>query len=189
MAQALTSDQVNQVINNTVLVILARPDLRSEWSSNLLTLLKQTREAALDEESVFLAAVLTLLDSPEDTLPTGTTYDRAWQSILIGLQTGVVQDSLHEGDQAMSLDRLLNSIVQAVATVIRHATDQKAVIVSELQQMRRAAEEARVPELIDWLDDVLAVLHNTPPKTLSQRHQGIYAIYWTALMNSLQLDD
>ncbi len=185
MARVLTSDQVEQVINNTMVVMLVRPDLMSDWSDNLSDLLTQAREARLDEESIFVAAVLTLLYSPEDNLPTGTTYDPAWQSLLSGLRTGVRQPAATQGER-MTLDRLLNSISEAVIAVLTRAPDQKPIIAIELNEMREAAVKGQMDEMVAWIDNALEVLNGAPPQALASRHQGVYAAYWDAIVRSTQ---
>jgi len=189
MSPALTTEQLKQVVNNTVVVMLVRPDLVNEWYSNLFEMMRQAQRATLEDEAVFIAAVLSLLQSPNDTLPTGTIYDRAWESILVGLQTGVVQEQAGVESETVSLEQLLNSIVQAVVTVITQAPGQKETIVDEMVQIRAAAIESGVPDLADWLDDVIALLKDIGEPDLGQRHEGIYATYWKALMQNITRGD
>lgn len=188
MARVLTSEQVEQVINNTMVVMLVRPDLMPDWRNNLTDLLQQARDARLDEEAIFVSAVLTLLYSPEDTLPTGTTYDPAWQSLLSGLRTGVRQPAAVEGER-MSLDRLLSSIAEAVIAVMTQAPEQKGMIVEELREMRTAAVKGSMSEMVAWVDDALEVLNGAAPRGLSYHHQGVYAAYWDAVTRSIQRGD
>lgn len=186
----LTSDQVKQIVNNTVIVLLARSDMLDEWQMSLVNLLEQARHADMDDESVFVAAVLALLSHPDDTLPTGTAYDRAWESILIGLQTGVIQEETPaEEPDNLSLDRLLNSIAQAAISVLTRAPEQKETIEAELLQIRSTADESHLSELTAWLDDVLALLGGINPNSINSNHQGIYSIYWNALVQNLSRDD
>jgi hypothetical protein len=51
MTLALTSDQVNQVVSNTTMVMLVRPDLLPEWRDNLMELLQQARSSSRLEET------------------------------------------------------------------------------------------------------------------------------------------
>jgi hypothetical protein len=186
MISTLTSEQVDQVVSNTAVVLLARPDLLPEWRANLLDLLRQARQSALDEEAVFVAAVLALLHSPGDTLPTGTAYDYAWQSILMSLQTGVLQPvSRAPQAESMTLDRLLQSVTEAVVAVMTQVPEQKDAVASELRQMREAAVDADVAELRAWLDDVLALLRGTPITQLGNGHEGMYATYWTIIARNI----
>lgn len=186
----LTSEQVKQIVNNTVIVLLARADMIDEWQVSLSDLLAQARRSNLDDESVFVAAVITLLGHPDDTLPTGTSYDRAWESILVGLQTGVVQDDEPVDDpDGLSLDRLLKSIAEAAITVLTRAPEQKSVIEAELHQIRSSADEADLVELSAWLNDVLALLSGANPANMGTNHQGVYSIYWNALVQNLSRDD
>ena len=179
MAYALTTEQVQQVVQNTVLVILARPDLLPDWQSNLNDLIGQMRAAALDDEAIFLAAVRVLLDRPADTLPTGTQYDQAWQAIITGLQTRSLPQAREE---SITLDRLLNSIVQAVTAVQTHAAEQRQAIYEELLQIQAAAVESEVPELVVWLDDALDVLDGAVPSERAHHHSGVYSAYWQSLI-------
>jgi hypothetical protein len=190
MGHPLTSEQVNTVVNNTVVVMLARTDLLVEWHSNLFGLLDQVRQNRLDDEAIFIAAVLTLLHSPDDTLPTGTPYDKAWEAILVGLQTGSVPSmgADDEDEQAMSIDRLLKSVAEAMLAVLLRYPAQKETLSGELDGMHKAAQEAGVPELAAWLADALALLAGTPAGDLVSRHTGIYAAYWDALVNGLSQD-
>jgi hypothetical protein len=188
MAQALTSEQIRQVVSNTVVVMLARLDLLPEWQENLLDLLQQAREAHLDEEAIFVSAVLALLHSPGDTLPTGTAYDYAWQSILTGLRTGTVQPA-PAGDDVMSLDRLLSSMVEALVAVMTQVPEQKPTVADELRGIRSAADQADVSELTHWLDDALALLDGAPAQSLGKNHQGMYAEHWNAIAQKLQQVD
>jgi hypothetical protein len=185
----LTAEQVKQIVNNTVIVLLVRSDMVDEWQGSLSDLLQQVRRANLDDEAVFVAAVLTLLNNPDDTLPTGTTYDRAWESILVGLQTGVVQEEPGDDTDNLSLDRLLNSVAQATIAIMTRAPDQKPAIMAELRQIRVSAEESDLGELQVWLDDVLALLDGGDPSVLGAAHQGIYQAYWAALVQNLGRDD
>jgi hypothetical protein len=185
MVNALTSEQVNQVINNTVIVILARPDLMMDWHENLTHLLHQAQNAEFDDEAIFIAAVMSLLHSPEDSLPTGTLYDRAWDAILSGVQTGTLQ-AAEEDAEAMTLERLLNSIIQAVMAAKSGSPEQKTGIEEEMRTIRAAASQADAHELIAWLDDILALLGGTPARQLGKNHQGVYANYWKALMQDLR---
>lgn len=181
MAYALTTEQVQQVVHNTALVILARPDLLPDWRDNLSDLIQQMRAAALDDEAIFLAAVLALLDRPADALPTGTQYDRAWESLVSGLQTGSLPQMREE---TVSLDRLLSSIAQAVAAVCAHAADQREVVAEELLQIKEAAVESQIPELIVWLEDALAVLGGASPAERAHHHAGVYHTYWQSLVEN-----
>ena len=185
MTSALTTEQVNQVIHNTMLVLLVRPDLSGEWQENLLNLLDQARESALEDEAIFVASVLTLLYSPDDELPTGTKYDHAWQSILTGLRTGVAEP-VSEDRETITLDRLLRSVTEAVLTVIQRAPDQADTIRTELAEMRRAAIESNVIDLVNWLDDVTSVIDGTPPHAIERIHEGIYGAYWKAIQEQLE---
>lgn len=182
MSQVLSSEQVTQVVENTVYVLLGRPDLLVEWHTNLVDLLKQTQAIGLDDEELFLAAVLTLLHSPGDRLPTGTRYDRAWDAIMVGLQTGVAGQSTPEG---VTLDQLLHSVVEAVTAILTRAPDQRDNIEGELAEIQAAAVEADIPELVRWLDDARALMSGTPIHLLGQQHEGDYAAFWQQLVQSL----
>ncbi len=184
MTLALTAEQINQVVSNTTLVLLVRPDLLPEWRENLMALLQQARTSDMHEEAIFVSAVLSLLYSPGDTLPTGTVYDYAWQSILTGLQTGVPQPTASQGDQ-MTLDRLLNSVSEAVIAVMTQVPDQKSAVAGEVREMRSAAVDAQVAELINWIDDVLALLAGTTTAESGENHQGVYGAYWRLIIRSI----
>ena len=184
MTLALTSEQINQVVSNTTLVLLVRPDLLPEWRESLVALLQQARSSDLHEEAIFVSAVLSLLYSPGDTLPTGTVYDYAWQSILTGLQTGVPQPTASQGDQ-MTLDRLLNSVSEAVIAVMTQVPDQKDAVATELRDMRIAAVDAQIADLIRWIDDVLALLAGTLTAEGGADHQGVYGAYWRLIVRSI----
>ena len=181
MAYALTTEQVQQVVQNTVLVILARPDLLSDWRTNLVDLIGQMRSADLDEEAIFLAAVRALLDQPGDTLPTGTQYDQAWEAIVTSVQTRSVPSASEAHEDTITLDRLLGSIVQAVTAVQTHAAEQRQAIYEELLQIKAAAVESDVPELVAWLDDALDVLDGAAPADRAHHHAGVYSTYWQSL--------
>jgi hypothetical protein len=184
MTLALTSEQVNQVVSNTTLVLLVRPDLLPEWRDNLMALLQQARNSDLHEEAIFVSAVLSLLFSPGDTLPTGTVYDYAWQSILNGLQTGVPQPATSQSDQ-MTLDRLLNSVSEAVIAVMTQVPEQKNAVAEELRDMRIAAVDAQITDFIRWIDAVLALLAGTPGAESGGDHQGVYGAYWRLILRSI----
>jgi hypothetical protein len=188
MSLAFTSEQVNQVVSNTTLVLLVRPDLLPEWRENLMALLQQARSSDLHEEAIFVSAVLSLLYSPGDTLPTGTEYDYAWQSILTGLQTGVPQPTASQGEQ-MTLDRLLNSVSEAVIAVMTQVPDQKDVVANELREMRIAAVDAQITDLIRWIDDVLALLGGNLTAGMGENHQGVYGAYWRLIVRSITTDN
>ncbi len=183
MSQALSSEQVTQVVENTVYVLLGRPDLLVEWHTNLVALLRQTQSTGLEDEELFLAAVLTLLHSPGDRLPTGTRYDRAWDAIMVGLQTGVAGQSTGEG---VTLDQLLHSVVEAVIAILTRAPDQRDSIEGELAEIQSAAVEANIPELVSWLDDARSLVAGAPIHTLGQQHEGDYAAFWQLLVQSLK---
>jgi len=182
VVQSLSSQQVAQVVENTVYVLLGRPDLLAEWHANLVELLQQTQSIGLEDEELFIAAVLTLLHSPGDRLPTGTRYDRAWDAIMVGLQTGVVGQSTPD---SITLDRLLHSVVEAVTAILTRAPDQRDNIQGELAEMQAAASEANLPELEAWLNDVRALLGGTPIEQLGHTHQGDYALFWRMLVQGL----
>lgn len=186
MVYALTSEQVEQMVENTLLVLLGRPELLPQWQDSLISLLSQAQAASLDDEAVFIAAVLTLLNYPEDRLPTGTAYDRAWESIMIGVQTGMVQSShtSEETDQ-MTLDRLLASVVEAAVAMVNRSPEERKIIQQELFQMRTAAIEANVNELVAWIDDILRLLGGQPLVELGLDHTGVYAVYWEMLRQKL----
>lgn len=186
MPNALTTDQVNHIINNTMVVLLARPDLLPDWRANLQDLLQQAREQGLEDEMLFVAAVLTLLDAPDDTLPTGTAYDYAWESLLVSLSTGVAQPLDDEHDE--TLDRLLRSVAEAVVAVMTHASDHKETIANEIKQIHSTALDANAPELAAWLGDLMALLDGTPLDALGNGHQGIFAAYWDGIARSLGAD-
>jgi hypothetical protein len=189
MTIALTPEQVNQVVSNTTLVLLIRPDLLPEWRNNLMDLLRQTRSTDMQEAAIFVSAVLALLHSPGDTLPTGTVYDYAWQAILTGLQTGVPQPAASQGEQ-MTLDRLLNSVTEAAVAVMTQVPQQKDAVADELREMRAAAVEAQVAELTRWIDDVLALLSGTPSSDLpGEEHQGVYGAYWRLIVRSTETNN
>lgn len=184
MAHALSQDQISNIVNNTVVVLLARPDLFEDWSANLQGLLKQTREKALEDEMLFVAAVLTLLHSPDDTLPTGTVYDYAWDTLLISLSTGIAQPL--DQDSGETLDRLLRSVAEAVVTVITQVPNQKDTVQREIGEIRQAARDAEAAELETWLEDLLALLDGAPAVEMGKRHQGVYAAYWDAIIAALK---
>lgn len=184
MVQALTSEQVNQMVQNTMLVLLVRPDLTEEWHTNLANLLTQAKEANLDDEMMFVAALLTLLHSPDDDLPTGTVYDSAWRAIRMGLQTGIPQ-AAEADSEAMSLERLLKSVVEAVVAVLTRSQENHDVVLAELRSIRQAAEDAEVGDLCRWLDDILALLNGVPVQQLGGGAEGVYAEYWQALVAKL----
>ena len=186
MTQALSSEQVHQIVNNTLLVLLARPELREEWRDNLLDLLNQARQMQLEDETLFVAAVLSLLERPNDRLPTGTVYDYAWEALLTGLKTGRLQPLDDEGE--FSLDRLLRSVAEALVAVHTTAPDQRDTVTKEVQNMLQAAQSSEATELQAWLTDVLAVLNGTNPATLTSNHEGLYAAYWQAIVANLPQD-
>ncbi|HML23213.1 MAG TPA: hypothetical protein PKD09_16280 [Aggregatilinea sp.] len=183
MTQALSSEQVTQVVENTVYVLLGRPDLLVEWHTNLVDLLKQTQTMGMEDEELFLGAVLTLLHSPADRLPTGTRYDRAWDAIMVGLQTGVAGQSTSEG---ITLDQLLHSVIEAVTAILTRAPDQRDEIEAELAEIQAAAMEANIPELVSWLDDVRSLMSGTPIHELGHQHEGDYAAFWQQLVQSME---
>lgn len=183
MANALTSNQLEQIISNTVAVLLARPDLLPDWHANLFALLKQTQESHLEDEELFVAAVLALIHSPEDTLPTGTAYDNAWQAILTSLQTGVIQSA--EEDETATIKRLLQSVAEAVVAVQTRLPEQKDSVIEQVHDLQDAAVKAEVDELVRWLDDILKVLDGQPPEMFGNGHTDVYAAYWEALVESL----
>lgn len=183
---ALSPDQINNIVNNTMVVLLARPDLLPEWRENLLDLLRQTREHALEEEMLFVAAVVTLLNSPDDTLPTGTSYDYAWQSLLSGLSTGVVQPMAQ--NDAEALEQLLQSVAEAVVVVMTSAPDHRDAIRGEIEEIRESSRHAGLPGLTAWLDDLLALLTGTPLSALTRQHDDRYGAYWDAIVSKLNGD-
>jgi hypothetical protein len=128
--------------------------------------------------------VLSLLYSPSDTLPTGTVYDFAWQSILTGLQTGVPQPTASQSDQ-MTLDRLLNSVSEAVIAVMTQVPEQKDAVTAELRDMRIAAVDAQITDFTRWIDDVLSLLAGTTDVESGQDHQGVYGAYWRLIIRSI----
>lgn len=183
MAHALTPDQINNIVNNTMVVMLARPELLPEWRENLQDLLQQTREQNLEDEMLFVAAVLALLHSPEDTLPTGTVYDYAWDTLMNNLMTGMSQPA--DQNNAGSLDRLLQSLAEAVVTVLTRMPDHRDAVKEEVIEIYVAAQDAGLTELIAWVDDVLLVLDGGAPERLGGDHSGIYAAYWDAIVREL----
>ncbi|MBN2304326.1 MAG: hypothetical protein JXQ72_07620 [Anaerolineae bacterium] len=181
MAPALTAEQIKQIINNTMLVMLVQPDLKPEWHENLHGLIRQAQESALEDEAIFAAAVLSLLYAPKDRLPTGTIYDQAWQSLLYTLQTGVQQDRDDQPDGSMTLDQLLSSVTEAVIMVKRNAPDQRDQLLGELAEIHRASTESGVPELVRWLEDVIALVNDAPITSLGQNHTGPFRAYWDTI--------
>ncbi len=184
MTQALTPDQVRQIVVNTVVVLLARPDIAPAWQVHLLELLDQACQQQLEDEQLFVAAVLTLLNSPEDTLPTGTRYDHAWQVLITSLRTGTLIDPQAEAETD-TLDELLGAVVEAVVAARTVLPDQATAIAAELRELRAAAERADAEELVYWVDDALAVLAGESPQDRGTDHEGIYATYWQLLRSSL----
>jgi len=185
MAQALSSEQVEQITTNTLLVLLARPDLLDEWQENLLVLMQQAQQGGHEGEAIFAAAVASLLRAPDDRLPTGTDYDYAWEAILNGLQTGTIQPE----DRAISLEQLLGTVAELAISVMTGAADQKTVVVRNIREVRASAAASGVGELAVWLDDVLALLDGVPVEKLGAAHQGTYAAYWQALVQLLPHGD
>jgi len=183
VTQALTSEQVHQIVNNTLLVLLARPELQREWRANLLDLLKQAREQALEDEMLFVAAVLSLLEKPNDRLPTGTAYDYAWEALLTGLKTGRLQPL--DDEDGFSLEHLLRSVAEALVAVFTTSPNQRDVVTREVQNMLQAAQDSNVPELETWLADALAVLNGADPIALAQHHEGLYGAYWQAIVANI----
>jgi hypothetical protein len=183
MGRVLTDEQLEQIINNTMVVMLVRSDLMPDWRGNLLDLLRQARGAQLDEEAIFVAAVLNLLYAPDDTLPTGTVYDVAWQSLLTALRTGVRPPAATESRE-MTLDRLLSTVADAVVTVLTRSPDQRESVTEELNQMLTAAHNSSLREMVAWIEDALAVLDGAAPEVFTSKHQGVYASYWEMIANS-----
>lgn len=184
MTRALTQDQITQVVENTVVVLLARPDLMAGWHGELFKMMVEARDASIEEEALFLAAVLTLLHSPSDALPTGTRYDYAWELLLTGLQTGMLQPSASQGE-TMTIDRLLHAVVEAVEAVMTRAPEQKTAVRGELRQIQKSAHESDIGELAAWLSDVLRILDGTPVADIAPQHTDIYHAYWDALVEHL----
>lgn len=187
MTQALTPEQVQQMVTNTVIVLLARPDLAPEWQAHLLDLLDQARQQQLEDEQIFVAALVALLGSPEDTLPTGTLYDRAWQALITSLRTATLTPPAAEAGPD-TLDELLGAVVEAVIAARTTLPDQAKTIAEELSELRDAAQRAAADELMRWVDDALAVLSGEAPEKLGAEHEGIYADYWQALRAHLSSD-
>lgn len=186
MIEALNEEQVNQVIHNTIVVMLARQDLQSEWQADLFDLLHQAQTADMIEEAIFLAAVIALLDSPDDELPTGTRYDPAWHAIRTGLDTGSLPGT---SQSEISLDRLLQAVVNAIVTVRRDNPHQVDALEEELHEMRAAAAEAGAQDLLHWLDDTIEVLHGSDPAAIASAHTGMFADQWHTLTERLQSVD
>lgn len=184
MAPVLTTEQVSQVVNNTVLVLLARRDLVSEWHENLVDLLKQAQQAQLDDETFFVAAVLTLLESPDDTLPTGTIYDPAWEMLVSGLRTGQLPASEPDTER-LTLEQLLGTIADTVVAILTEQREYQETVLVELREMRSAAADAAIPELVRWLDDTLTLIESGSPHDLGQNHEGLYASFWEAITHRL----
>jgi hypothetical protein len=185
MVRVLTAEQLDQIISNTMVVMLVRSDLMADWRNNLLDLLRQARVSQLDEEAIFVAAVLNLLYSPDDTLPTGTVYDSSWQSLLTSLRTGVRPPAATESRE-MTLDRLLNTVTEAVVSVLTETPDQLDSVNEELNQMLTAASNSSMREMVIWIEDALAVLQGVSPHHLSDHHQGVYSTYWETIVSSVQ---
>ena len=185
MGTGLTSEQMQQIVNNTVAVLLARPDLLPEWHANLYNLMRQAQSASLEDEALFAAAVLALLHVPEDELPTGTPYDYVWQAILTSLQTGVIQ-TIGEPDDTVTVKRLLQSVTEATVAVLTQMPEQKNEVRSQVVEMRLAALQAEVDELTRWLDDVLKLLEGQDVGTLGEGHRGMYAAYWNAVVKNMR---
>ncbi len=183
MTQALTSEQVHQIVNNTLLVLLARPELREEWRANLLDLLAQAREHGLEDEMLFVAAVLSLLEKPNDRLPTGTVYDYAWEALLNGLATGRLQPL--DDEETFSLERLLRSVAEALVAVLTVSPQQRHMVTQEVQNILQAAQNSELGELQVWLRDALSVLNGADPAALEAHHEGLYAAYWQAIVARL----
>ncbi|MBI5958104.1 MAG: hypothetical protein HY866_05180 [Chloroflexi bacterium] len=185
MVRVLTAEQLEQIISNTMVVMLVRSDLMADWRGNLLDLLQQARASQLDEEAIFVAAVLNLLYAPDDTLPTGTVYDSSWQSLLTALRTGVRPPAASESRE-MTLDRLLHTISEAVIAVLTDSPDELDSVTEELNQMMTAATKSAMREMVTWIEDALAVLNGTSPHSVSNHHQGVYATYWETIVSSVQ---
>lgn len=184
MTQVLTNDQVTQMVQNTMVVLLARPDLKPEWHINLMNLLRQTRDAQMEDEMFFIAAVLTLLHSPGDTLATGTLYDHAWRTLLTALQTGVVEPA-NGGTEAVTVERLLQSVTQAVVTVMNDSPQHAAQLADEVREMRASAVVAEIEPLVAWLSDALQLLEGKPLDTIGTGHSGIFGEYWQYIVKRL----
>ncbi len=183
MPRRLTADQLDRLVENTVLVLRARPDLLEEWQTNLERLLRDAREAGLEDEAVFVAAVLTLLASPNDTLPTGTPYDSAWYSIQAGMKTGVVGPARDRA--GMQLEDLLRTVSEAVLAVLTEMPDERKAVAAELDEIRASARSAGAEALAAWLDDVRVLLGGAPPDGFHTSHPEPYHAYWRALLDSL----
>ena len=185
MTDALSSEQLNQVINNTVVVILARPDLHSEWNKDLNHLLRQARAAGLEAEAIFVSAVINLLAHPDDVLPTGTQYDNAWDTIRHGLETGSLPGPAREEP---SIDRLLETVVDAVVIALTEDSSHLPMLEEELHEMRATAAESGLMDLLHWLDNVVEIINGTDPRTLQPAADGAYAAHWQLLIERLESD-
>lgn len=183
MPVALTSEQVDLVVENTILVLRARPDLLGEWRDNLERLLHDAQAASLEDEALFVAAVLTLLAWPDDTLPTGTPYDPAWYSIQTGLKTGAVGTT--RAREGIELEDVLRAVSEAALAVLTEMPDEREAVLAELHQIRVSARSAGAETLAAWLDDVSALLAGAPPGGFHAPHPEPYHTYWRALLDSL----
>ncbi len=185
MTQVLSNDQVTQIIQTTMIVLLARPELKPDWQINLAALLQQARDEELEDEMLFVAAVLSLLHSPGDTLPTGTVYDSAWRALLSALQTGIVQEVGESESESFTLENLLESVAQAVVTIMRHEPSRAGQLAEEVRAIRSSSVEAGIEPLVTWLDDVLLLLDGRSPATLNSRHTEMFERYWRFIVDRL----
>ena len=182
MSNLLNQEQLEQLVNNTLVVLIAKPDLKDEWHADLTGWMEQMRTAQQEDEAIFLAALLTLLWWPDDTLPTATSYDYAWELLMIGMQTGTLQRvPAPASDETLTIGQLLRSVVDAAALVLQRAPEEQDQLDTELHQMQRAADRAGLDDLALWLTDVLALLHGTPARDLGADQTGIFATYWEML--------
>ena len=178
----LGAAQVDQVVHNTLLALREQPGLLPDWQTVLDELLRHLQTAHLDDESVFLAAVLTLLASPTDTLPTGTQYDNAWQELVDGLRTTAAASVRAD---TSTLDGLLKMVAEAALAVLTDAPAQRPVVAQQIDELRAAASASGMEPLAGWLGDVAALLSGTAADAREGAHEGVYHDYWHALLDHL----
>ncbi|TVR19505.1 MAG: hypothetical protein EA396_12430 [Anaerolineaceae bacterium] len=183
----LTADEMEPILQNTVVVMTAMPEKREEW---LQTVNGRMQGVPEGDDSAFLSAIVGLLKDEDATLSADNKHHAVWTAIQAGISDGGQSAPSTPPPQQVDIStEQLQEMVQNIAHILQHDTDQKPVLRGIVNHNRNIAVGIGDKTAAAFFDAVVSLIDadgvdSVPTPTLD----GAFAVAWTALLKMLQSD-
>lgn len=110
-ADAMSADQIQQIISNTIAVMTVSQDKRAEWHAAMEGAHQHAQKQGdgWQHEAEFFAAVLALLEGTTPTLAPSHPYAQPLTEIVNGVQTSRTQTDMATSEVAQAVEDLINA--------------------------------------------------------------------------------